>query len=161
MTKRKITLAAVLALTLVFAATLLAACGSSSDSSSSSSPSGDVASGLKNDDQISQYADAFAAAGISGSGPYTVFAATNDALTSAGITLDGDAVKASVIDGSNLSRDELAKGTNTAAMLDGNSVATWSGIDGTLYANSLKVVGDPIQTGNGTIYMVDGVIQPK
>lgn len=159
MTKRKITLVAVLALTLVFAATLLAACGSGGDSSAS--PSGDVASGIKSDDQISQYADAFAASGISGGGPYTVFAATNDALTAAGITLDGDAVKASVIDGSNLSRDELAKGTSTAAMLDGNSVATWSGIDGSLYANSLKVVGDPIQTGNGTIYMVDGVIQPK
>jgi hypothetical protein len=162
MLKRKIMLVTALALTLVFAATLLAACGSSDDSSSSSgSPSGDVASGLKGDDQISQYADAFAAAGISGGGPYTVFAASNDALTAAGVTLDGDAVKASVIDGSNLSKDELSKGTSTASLLDGNSVTTWSGIDGTLYVNSFKLVGDPITTGNGTIYVIDGVIQPK
>ena len=145
---------------LIVLSTLLAACGSSGGSSSSS-PSGDVASGLKGDDQISQYADAFATAGISGGGPYTVFAASNDALKAAGVTLNGDAVKASVIEGSNLARADLAKGTSTPSMLDGNSVTTWSGIDGTLYVNSFKVVGDPITTGNGTIYIVDGVIQPK
>lgn len=163
MTRRTILPVAVLALALLLAAFALAACGGSSseDSSSSSSPSGDVASALKGDDTISQYADAFAAAGIGGEGPFTVVAATNDALTAAGITLDADAVLASVIDGTNVLPADAEKGAKFDAMLEGNSIVTYTGSDGSLYVNDFKVVGDPIAAGNGTIYIVDGVIQPK
>ena len=110
---------------------------------------------------MSQYSDAFAAAGISGDGPYTVFAASNDALTKAGVTLDADAVKASVIDGQNLAKADVEKGTKNDSMLADNSIYTYTGTDGALYVNDFKVVGDPITSGNGTVYVVDGVIQPK
>jgi uncharacterized surface protein with fasciclin (FAS1) repeats len=162
MTRRTILPVAVLALALLLATFALAACGSSSDdSSASSSPSGDVASALTGDDSISQYADAFAAAGISGEGPFTVIAATNDALTTAGVTLDADAVKASVIDGTNVAKADAVKGSKSDAMLEGNTIVTYTGTDGSLYVNDFKVVGEPISAGNGTIYIVDGVIQPK
>ena len=161
MTRRTILPVAVLALALLLAALALAACGSSDGSSGSSSSSGDVASALKGDDSISQYADAFAAAGITGDGPYTVFAASNDGIKAAGATLNGDAVKASVIEGQNLSRTDLEKGTKNDSLLADNSVVTYTGTDGSLYVNDFKVVGDPITAGNGTIYIYDGAIQPK
>jgi hypothetical protein len=164
MTRRTILPVAILALVLLLASLAVAACGSSStssDASGSSSPSGNVASALAGDDALSQYSDAFAAAGISGAGPYTVVAATNDALTKAGITLNADAVKASVIDGTDVAKADAEKGNKNDAVLEGNSIVTYTGTDGSLYVNDFKVVGEPITAGNGTIYIVDGVIQPK
>jgi uncharacterized surface protein with fasciclin (FAS1) repeats len=160
MTRRDFPPLAILALALVIAAALLAACGGG-DSSASSSPPSDVAAALRHSDQVSQYADAFAAAGVSGDGPFTVFAATNDALTKAGVTLDADAVKASVIDGQSLAKADAAKGAKNDSMLADNSVDTYTGTDGALYVNDFKVVGDPVTTANGTVYVIDGVIQPK
>ena len=161
MTRRTILPVAILALALLLAAAALSACGSSDDSSSAgSSPSGDVASALTSDEAISQYADAFAAAGISGEGPFTVFAASNDALSAASITLDADAVKASIIEGQQLAPSDL-EGQSTDSMLADNKVTTYRGTDGSLYVNDLKIVGDPIEAADGTIYVVDGVIQPK
>jgi uncharacterized surface protein with fasciclin (FAS1) repeats len=154
MTRRTILLFAALVLTLLLSAAALVACGGSSTPS-------DVGAALKGDDQVSQYSDAFAAAGISGNGPFTVFAASNDALTKAGITLDADAVKASVIEGQNLAKADVVKGTKNDSMLADNSIVTYTGTDGALYVNDFKVVGDPITSGNGTVYVIDGVIQPK
>jgi uncharacterized surface protein with fasciclin (FAS1) repeats len=154
MTRRTTLLFAALVMTMLLSAAALAACGGSSTPS-------DVGAALKSNDQVSQYSDAFAAAGISGSGPYTVFAASNDALTKAGVTLNADAVKASVIDGQNLAKADVVKGTKNDSMLTDNSIVTYTGTDGSLYVNDFKVVGDPITTGNGTVYIIDGVIQPK
>ena len=154
MTRRTTLLFAALVLTLLLSAAALVACGGSSTPS-------DVGAALKGDDQVSQYSDAFAAAGISGNGPFTVFAASNDALTKAGVTLNADAVKASVIDGQNLAKADVEKGTKNDSMLADNSIYTYTGTDGALYVNDFKVVGDPITSGNGTVYVVDGVIQPK
>jgi uncharacterized surface protein with fasciclin (FAS1) repeats len=154
MTRRTILPLAILVLALLLAAAALAACGGSSTPS-------DVTTALKDNDQVSQYSDAFAAAGISGNGPFTVVAATNDALTKAGVKLTSDAVKASVVDGTDITGADAAEGTKGDAMLSGNTVYMYTGTDGQLYVNSYKVVGDPISTGNGTVYIVDGVIQPK
>jgi uncharacterized surface protein with fasciclin (FAS1) repeats len=154
MTRRTILPLVALVVALLLAPVALAACGSSSTPS-------DVSSALKDNDQVSQYADAFAAAGISGDGPYTVFAASNDALTKAGITLDADDVKASVIEGQNLALADVKAGTNNDSMLEGNSIPTYTGTDGALYVKDFKVIGDPVTTGNGTVYVIDGVIQPK
>ncbi|HTX70360.1 MAG TPA: fasciclin domain-containing protein [Thermoleophilia bacterium] len=154
MTRRTILPLAALVLALLLAAVALSACGGSSTPS-------DVATALKDNDQVSQYSDAFAAAGISGNGPYTVVAATNDALTKAGVKLDSDAVKASVIQGTDVTKADAVKGAKWDAMLPNNTIYSYTGTDGQLYVNSYKVVGDPITTGNGTVYIVDGVIQPK
>ncbi len=96
-----------------------------------------------------------------GAGPFTVFAASNDGVTASGATLSADAVKASVIDGTNFTRADLAKGTKSDSMLDKNTIVTYTGTDGSLYVNDIKVIGDPITAGNGTVYVIDGAIQPK
>jgi uncharacterized surface protein with fasciclin (FAS1) repeats len=46
-------------------------------------------------------------------------------------------------------------------MLAKNSIVTYTGTDGSLYVNDIKVIGDPITAGNGTVYVIDGAIQPK
>jgi uncharacterized surface protein with fasciclin (FAS1) repeats len=154
MTRRTTLLFAALVLTLLLSAAALAACGGSSTPA-------DVGAALKSDDSVSQYSDAFAAAGISGDGPFTVFAASNDALTKAGVTLDADAVKASVIEGQDLAKADVEVGTKNDSMLADNSIVTYTGTDGALYVNDFKVVGDPITSDGGTVYIIDGVIQPK
>ena len=167
MTRRTVLTVAILTLVLLVAAGALAACGSDGDdssgssSASSSSPASDVASALGGDGQVSQYAEAFTAAGIGGEGPFTVFAAENDSISAAGATMDGDAVKASVIDGEDLARADLEAGTKSDSMLEGNTIVTYTGADGSLYVNDFKIVGDPITAGNGTVYVYDGAIQPK
>lgn len=161
MTRRTILPIAILALAVFLPATLaLVACGGSEGSAGTSSPSSDVAAALKGDDALSQYAEAFAAAGITGEGPFTVFAAADEALAAAGITLDDDAVKASVVEGQDLAPADL-QGQSTDSMLADNKVTTYVGSDGSLYVNDLEITGEPITAGNGTIYIVDGVIQPK
>jgi len=153
-------LVALLALALLLSAGALSACGSSSGSSSASGAS-DVAAAVAGDAQISQYATAFKAAGISGNGPFTVFAASNDGITASGATMSAEAVQASVIDGTNFSKAELEKGTKSDSMLAKNGIVTYVGTDGSLYVNDIKVIGDPITAGNGTVYVIDGAIQPK
>jgi uncharacterized surface protein with fasciclin (FAS1) repeats len=155
-------LVALLALALLLSAGALSACGSSSGSgSSSASGASDVAAAVAGDAQISQYATAFKAAGISGNGPFTVFAASNDGITASGATMSAEAVQASVIDGTNFSKAELEKGTKSDSMLAKNSIVTYVGTDGSLYVNDIKVIGDPITAGNGTVYVINGAIQPK
>jgi uncharacterized surface protein with fasciclin (FAS1) repeats len=155
---------AVLAL---LAIAVLAACGSGSGSttSSGSSPNADVATAAKADSQLSQFSAALDAAGLAatllGKGPYTVFAPTNDALKSAGGTLSGDALKATVIEGQELAKADLAKGTKNDSMLADNTIVTYTGTDGALYVNTYKVAGTPISSGNGLVYPISGVIEPK
>jgi ABC-type oligopeptide transport system substrate-binding subunit len=155
-------LVALLALALLLSAGALAACGSSSDSgSSSASAASDVTAAVAGDAQVSQYADAFKAAGISGDGPFTVFAASNDGITASGATMSAEAVQASVIDGTNFAKADLEKGTKSDSMLADNTIVTYTGTDGSLYVNDIKVIGEPITAGNGTVYVLDGAIQPK
>jgi uncharacterized surface protein with fasciclin (FAS1) repeats len=162
MTRRTILPVAILALVLLVAVAVLSACGGDdSTSSGASSPADDVASALSGDGQVSQYSEAFAAAGIGGEGPFTVFAASDDALTAADATMDADAAKASVIEGEDLSSGDLEAGAKFDSMLEDNSIVTYTGADGELYVNDIKVVGDPITAGNGTVYILDGAIQPK
>ena len=154
-------LVALMAFALLLSVGVLAACGSSDSGSSSASASSDVTAAVAGDAQISQYADAFKAAGISGNGPFTVFAASNDGVTASGATLSADAVKASVIDGTNFAKADLEKGTKSDSLLADNTIVTYTGTDGALYVNDIKIIGDPITAGNGTVYVIDGAIQPK
>jgi uncharacterized surface protein with fasciclin (FAS1) repeats len=149
------------ALAMLLVAGAVAACGSDDEASSSSSPGGDVVAVVKSDDQLSQYARALEGAGISGEGPYTVFASTDEALSAAGVTLDPEAVKASVIEGTQLAEADMAAGTKSDSMLEDNTIVTYTGTDGSVYVNNLKVVGERLTADNGVVYVIDGVIQPK
>jgi uncharacterized surface protein with fasciclin (FAS1) repeats len=157
MTRRNILPLAILALALLLVAGAVAACGGSDDASASGTTASDVAAALSSDAQLSQYSDAFAAAGIGGDGPFTVFAASNDALSAAGVTLTVDDVKASVIEGEKYAPADL-HGLSTDSMLEGTKVTTYQGTDGSLYVNDMKIIGDPIEAGNGIVYIYDGAI---
>lgn len=137
-----------------------AACGSDDEASASASPGGDVVAAVKSDDQLSQYAQALEGAGLSGAGPYTVFASTDEALSAAGVTLDSEAVKASVVEGTQLAEADLSAGFKSDSMLEDSSIVTYTGADGSLYVNDQQVVGDPMAADNGIVYVIDGVIQP-
>jgi uncharacterized surface protein with fasciclin (FAS1) repeats len=160
MTKpRGLLLAAVVLLGLLAAGALIA-CGSD-ENTVAASPSADVAAAVAGDDRLSQFAQALDATALDGEAPYTVFAPSDDAVSAAGVSLDGDAVKASIIAGAQLTKAELSKGTKNDSMLADNTIVTYTGTDGSLYVNTYKVVGDPLTAGNGVVYVIDGVIQPK
>ena len=159
---RGLLVAATAAVVLLLAASVLVACGSNEpEAATPASPSADVVAAITGDAQLSQFAQALGGAGIDGKGPYTVFAASDDALAKASTTLTGDAVKASAIEGAQLTESELAKGTKNDSMLADNTIVTYTGSDGSLYVNTYKVVGAPIKAGNGVVYVIDGVIEPK
>ena len=55
----------------------------------------------------------------------------------------------------------MAKGAaKYDAMLPDNSITTYTGSDGEVHVKAFKVVGDPISSGNGVVYVIDGVIEP-
>ena len=166
MKKSRGLLCAAAVLVMVLAATALAACGSDeTEASAPASPSSDVVAAAAGSDELTQFSDAVAAAGmdttLAAEGPFTVFAASDDAVTAAGATLDGDAVQAAVIEGEAFSRADLEAGTKNDAMLADNTIVTYTGSDGSLYVNNHKVVREPLTAGNGVVYVIDGVILPK
>ena len=149
-------------LVVLLAASVLVACGSNeSEAATPASPSADVVAAITGDAQLSQFAQALGGAGLNGKGPYTVFAPSDDVLAKAGTTLTAAAVKASAIEGAQLTEGELAKGTKNDSMLADNTIVTYTGSDGSLYVNTYKVDGAPIKAGNGIVYVIDGVIEPK
>ena len=75
--------------------------------------------------------------------------------------MEANALKAAVIEGQQLAQADLAKGTKNDSMLADNTIVTYTGNDGSLYVNTYKLAGKPISTGNGTVYPIAGVIQPK
>jgi uncharacterized surface protein with fasciclin (FAS1) repeats len=150
----------VVALVTLLAAGMLSACGED-QAATVASPSADVVAAAKSDARVSQYAQALVATGLDGEGPYTVFAPSDGAVSKAGTTVTVEDVKASVIDGQELARADLEKGTKNDSMLPDNSIVTYTGSDGSLYVNTYKVVGEPLSSGNGVVYVIDGVIQPK
>jgi uncharacterized surface protein with fasciclin (FAS1) repeats len=161
MKKSRGLLVSAVALAMLLVVSTIAACGSDDEASSSASPGGDVVAVVKSDDQLSQYAQALEAAGLSGEGPYTVFASSDDALSATGVTLDAESVQASVIEGTQLAEADMAKGTKADSVVEGTTIVTYTGADGSLYVNDFKVVGDPMTADNGVVYVIDGVIQPK
>jgi len=154
-------LVSAVALAMLLVAAAVAACGSDDETSSSASPGGDVVAVAKSDDQLSRYAEALEGAGLSGEGPYSVFASTDEALSAAGVTPDSEAVKASVVEGTQFTEADMAAGTKSDSMLEDNTIVTYTGTDGSVYVNDIKVVGEPMPADNGVVYVIDGVIQPK
>ncbi len=161
MKKSRGLLVAAVALVMLLVAGVLAACGRDGEASAAASPSGDVVAAVKGDDQLSQFAQALDGAGLDGEGPYTVFASSDEALSKAGVILDAGAVKASVIEGQQLTEADMAKGAKNDSMLADNTIVTYTGTDGSLYVNTYKVLRGPISAGKGVVYVIDGVIQPK
>lgn len=148
------------ALAMLLVAGAGAACGSGEEAAASASPSGDVVAVAQSDDGLSTYAQVLQSAGLGDAGPYTVFASTDEALSAAGVTLDSESVRASVIEGSELAEADLAAGSKSDSMLEDSSIVTYTGADGSLYVNDQRVLGDPMTADNGIVYVIDGVIRP-
>ncbi len=165
MKKSRSLLTAAMTLLVLLAVGALAGCGgdSSSESASAStaaSSSADVVMAVSGDALLSQFAQAMSGAGLDGEGPYTVFAPTDDAVTATGASLDADAVKAASVEGDALTKDAIAAADKFDSMLPDNSIVSYTGSDGSMYVNDIKVVGGPITAGNGVVYIIDGVIVP-
>jgi uncharacterized surface protein with fasciclin (FAS1) repeats len=150
----------------------LGGCGSEESSAaagpagpSASAFDGTVADALAGDEALSSYSEAVIAAGLAetlaGTGPYTVFAPDNDAVTGARVTLDEDYVKASIVEGVALTMDELRAVSESDTLLADNKVVTIVGSDDGVYANTMKIVGGPVECSNGMVYVLEGVITPK
>ncbi len=164
----------VAALVLVIgSAVAVTACGSEEESSASENAAaleattfdGTVADALADNAELSAYSEAVTAAGMSetlaGAGPFTVFAANDAAVEAEGVTLDENYLKASVVEGAALTVDELRAVSENDSMLEDNKVVTIVGSNDGVFANTIAIVGGPIECSNGTIYILDGVIAPK
>ncbi len=167
-------LVVVAALVLVAGSALaVSACGSEEESAAEESPAaleattfdGTIADALADNADLSMYSEAVTAAGLeetlAGTGPFTVFAPGNEAITAEAVTLDESFVKVAIVEEMGLTEDELRAGTKNGSMLEDNDIVTYTGSDDALYVNSIKVIGGPIECSNGVIYVLDGVITPK
>ena len=105
---------------------------------------------------------------LSGDGPFTVFAPTDDAFTAAGIDLDSfntDDEIATLVD--ILTYHVLAGAVNssqvtdgmTATMLNGDDV-TFSVTDGTVMIGDATVTAADVMASNGIIHVIDKVLMP-
>ena len=105
---------------------------------------------------------------LSGDGPFTVFAPTDDAFTAAGIDLDSfntDEEIATLVD--ILTYHVLAGAVNssqvtdgmTATMLNGDEV-TFSVTDGTVMIGDATVTIADVTASNGIIHVIDMVLMP-
>ena len=105
---------------------------------------------------------------LSGDGPFTVFAPTDDAFTAAGIDLDSfntDDEIATLVD--ILTYHVLAGAVNssqvtdgmTATMLNGDEV-TFSVTDGTVMIGDATVTAADVMASNGIIHVIDMVLMP-
>ena len=105
---------------------------------------------------------------LSGDGPFTVFAPTDDAFTAAGIDLDSfntDDEIATLVD--ILTYHVLAGAVNssqvtdgmTATMLNGDDV-TFSVTDGTVMIGDATVTAADVMASNGIIHVIDMVLMP-
>jgi len=146
----------------------LVACGSGDGGSgdgTSTSTDPHVAAALAEESDTSTYSVALQLAGLeemlAGKGPFTVFAPSNGAVATKAVKLDESYLKVAVIEGIGLTKEEVAAGTKNACLLEDNDIVTYTGSDGALYVNSIKVLEGPITCANGVIYILNGVITPK
>ncbi len=106
---------------------------------------------------------------LSGSGPFTVFAPTDQAFVDAGIDLANfntpelnatlvDILQYHVLAGASVMSTDLTDG-QTAGMLNGDS-ATFTVADGTVMIDEATVVTADVVASNGVIHVIDKVLTP-
>ena len=106
---------------------------------------------------------------LSGSGPFTVFAPTDQAFVDAGIDLANfntpelnatlvDILQYHVLAGASVMSTDLTDG-QTAEMLNGDS-ATFTVADGTVMIDEATVVTADVVASNGVIHVIDKVLTP-
>ena len=116
------------------------------------------------------------AGALSGEGPFTVFAPTNDAFAAAltALNLTAEQLLASenlasiltyhVVSGKLMAADVLAAveaggGTAMVETLNGASI-TVTVVDGSVMVDGAKVIMTDLEAGNGVVHVIDAVILP-
>ena len=105
---------------------------------------------------------------LSGDGPFTVFAPTDQAFTDAGIDLasfDNDEANATLVD--ILTYHVLNGAVDSASVTDGLSVEALNGdnldfavVNGTVLVNDATVITADVVSSNGVIHVIDKVLLP-
>lgn len=170
----------VVALLLVAVLFALVGCGEEEEAATTESPSpaaptADIVDTAVAAGTFTKLTAALEAAGLvdtlKGPGPFTVFAPTDDAFAAlpAG-TLDDlladpsgdlkDILLYHVVPDEKLMKDDLAAGGKFASALEGESLVTYTGNDGNVYVNDIKISTFDIEATNGVIHVIDTVIMP-
>jgi uncharacterized surface protein with fasciclin (FAS1) repeats len=132
---------------------------------------GTVIDAITSDANLATLARALAASGLADQlrqqGPFTLFVPSDQAFAKMSATdLSNlmsnqrqllNVLQYHVVKG-NLSPQDLANTTSVKA-LNGATLNTKDD-NGTIFVNDAKVVQNPIQTANGTIYIIDSVLTP-
>jgi len=102
---------------------------------------------------------------LDGDGPFTVFAPVNSAFDAIDADeLTGDATLLTevlnyhVVSGSALASGDIAEGESTVETVDGADLTINKTADGTVTVNGATVTTADIQTTNGVIHLIDGVL---
>jgi uncharacterized surface protein with fasciclin (FAS1) repeats len=160
----------------------VAACGedkqeevAASPASSPAAATADIVDTLAADGRFTTLISALEAAGLDealrGTGPFTVFAPTDDAFAAlpAG-ALDGlladpsgaltDVLSFHVVPEAALTTAEFADGEKAETLLADESVLIWIGNDDEFYVEAIKISDTDVQATNGVIQVIDGVLLP-
>jgi uncharacterized surface protein with fasciclin (FAS1) repeats len=135
----------------------------------------DVVDTLAADGRFATLISALEAAGLGealkGTGPFTVFAPTDDAFAAlpAG-ALDElladptgaltDVLSFHVVPEAALTTAEFADGEKGATLLEDESVVVWIGSDGDFYVESILIADADVPATNGVIHVIEGVLLP-
>lgn len=173
----------VVALLLVAAPFALAACGEEEEateeataaSPTPAAPTADIVDTLNAAGTYTKLLDALETAGLTdtlrGEGPFTVFAPTDDAFAALPPeTIDElyadpsgaltDILLYHVVPDETLMKADIAAGGKFASALEDESLVTYTGSDGNVYVNDIKITTADIQATNGVIHAIDAVIVP-
>jgi uncharacterized surface protein with fasciclin (FAS1) repeats len=168
---------------LIAAASLsVAACGeeeqdeaAASTEASPAAATADIVDTLAADGRFATLITALETAGLDealrGTGPFTVFAPTDDAFAAlpAG-TLDElladptgaltDVLSFHVVPEAALTTVEFEDGEKGATLLEDESVLVWIGSDNEFYVESIKIIDADVEATNGVIHVIEGVLVP-
>jgi transforming growth factor-beta-induced protein len=102
---------------------------------------------------------------LDGDGPFTVFAPVNSAFDAidadeltGNATLLTEVLNYHVVSGSALASGDIAEGETTVETVDGADLTINKTADGTVTVNGATVTTADIQTTNGVIHLIDGVL---
>jgi uncharacterized surface protein with fasciclin (FAS1) repeats len=154
-------------------AILFVSIASSLQAASASAPQQNIVQIAQGNADFSTLVTALSAADLvdtlSGAGPFTVFAPTNEAFaklppgTVQSLLADKAALTKiltyHVVAGNESPRDLVCN--NTTATLEGDTVTVERESDGKLEINSSNVIARPIRASNGIIYVIDAVLLPN
>lgn len=118
---------------------------------------------LQSNSQTTQFANALENAGIDerlkGSGPFTIFAPTNNAFSaiSSGQRSDSNLLLNHILTG--MATERSLRAMSDITCLSGEEITIQNKSGSNLLINSNRIISSNIKATNGVIHIIDGVIQ--